>query len=78
MVAGDGDHSAHCLYPSGEANEFEYTDTIFDKAGGTVGALAFSDLDGDGWQEIWLPNYDNSYVELWKITPAQTMTEKLI
>jgi len=49
MVAGDGDHSAHCLYPTGDSSEFEYTNTIFADAKGTVGALAFSDLDGDGW-----------------------------
>lgn len=75
LVAGDGDHSAHCLYPSGDKSEFEYTDTIFKDAKGTVGALAFSDLDGDGWQEVWMPNYDKSYIELWKVTPTQTMTE---
>jgi len=49
MVAGDGDHSAHCLYPTGDSSEFEYSNTIFEDAKGTVGALAFSDLDGDGW-----------------------------
>ena len=49
FVAGDGDHSAHALYPSGDKSEFEYTDTIFSDAKGTVGALAFSDLDEDDW-----------------------------
>jgi len=49
MVAGDGDHSAHCLYPTGDSAAFEYENTIFEDAKGTVGALAFSDLDGDGW-----------------------------
>ena len=45
MVAGDGDHAAHALYPSGEASTYDYTDTIFKDAKGTVGCLAFSDLD---------------------------------
>ena len=47
-MAGDGDYSAHCLYPSGDASIFEYTDTIFQDAKGTVGALETSDLDCDG------------------------------
>ena len=60
--AGDGDHSAHALYPTGDASQFEYENTIFDDAKGTVGCLAFSDLDGDGWTEIWMPNYDKGYI----------------
>jgi len=58
LVAGDGDHAAHVLYPTGDASSFEYQNEIFDYAGGTVGALAMSDLDNDGWQEVWVPNYD--------------------
>jgi len=49
FVAGDGDHAAHVLYPTGDSSAFEYEDEIFDYAGGTVGCLAFSDLDEDGW-----------------------------
>ena len=49
FVAGDGDHSAHALYPTGDKDVFEYTDTVFSDAKGTVGALAFSDLDEDNW-----------------------------
>ena len=49
FVAGDGDHKAHALYPSGVTEDFEYTNTVFSDAKGTVGALAFSDLDEDGW-----------------------------
>ena len=62
MVAGDGDHSAHALYPSGDSAAYEYTEDTFVSAGGTVGCLAFSDLDEDGWLEIWMPNYDQSYI----------------
>ena len=50
FVAGDGDHAAHVLYPSGDDQyQFKYEDTVFDNAKGTVGCLAFSDLDEDGW-----------------------------
>lgn len=71
LVAGDGDHSAHCLYPSGDSEVFEYTDSIFANAKGTVGALETSDLDQDGWLEVWMPNYDKSYIELFKMSPAK-------
>jgi len=71
FVAGDGDHSAHVLYPTGDDKDlFEYENTVFDKAGGTVGCLAFSDLDEDGWQEVWVPNYDKSKIELYKMSSA--------
>jgi len=71
LVAGDGDYSAHCLYPSGKATVFEYTDSIFDVAGGTVGALETSDLDQDGWLEVWMDNYNGSAIELFKVSPAK-------
>ena len=52
-------------------------DTIFDDAKGTVGSLAFSDLDNDGWQEVWVPNYDKSTIELFKMSSIATETEFL-
>jgi len=72
FVAGDGDHAAHVLYPTGDKDVFEYDNTIFDDADGTVGCLAFSDLDEDGWQEVWVPNYDKSTIELYKISAASS------
>ena len=68
FIAGDGDHAAHALYPSGDPSAFEYANTVFKDAGGTVGALAFSDLDEDGWLEVWMPNYAKGYIELFKLS----------
>jgi hypothetical protein len=65
-VAGDGDHSVHILNPTGNASSFEYTDQIIKDEGGTVGALAFSDLDNNGWLEMWVPNYDSSFIEVYR------------
>lgn len=65
------------LYPSGDSAKFEYTDTIFRDAKGTVGALETSDLDGDDWLEVWMPNYDKSYIEMFKMTKAQATTAYL-
>jgi len=68
FVAGDGDYKCHVLVPTGETpEEFGYEDIVIEDAKGTVGALAFSDLDQDGWVEMWMPNYDKSTVELFKI-----------
>lgn len=71
FVAGDGDDKCHVLVPTGEnAEEFGYEDVVIEDAKGTVAALAFSDLDQDGWVEMWMPNYDKSTVELFKILPG--------
>lgn len=64
MIAGDGDHSVSIAYPTGDASKFEYTRSVLKDEGGTVGALTFSDLDKNNWQEMWVPNYDNSFIEV--------------
>lgn len=71
LVAGDGDHSAHMLYPSGDSAKFEYTNTIFKDAKGTVAAFETSDFDADNMLEVWMPNYDKSYIEMFKMTKAE-------
>jgi len=67
VIAGDGDYTAHILTHNGTLS-FEM-DTIKDE-GGTIGALTWSDLDGDNWNELWVPNYDKSYIELFKFSNA--------
>ena len=66
LVAGDGDHSVSMLDPIGDKENFQYNRTLIENTGGTVGALAFSDLDCNGWLEMWVPNYDGSTIELFK------------
>jgi len=66
-VAGDGDHKAHDLYAT---DDYTYEDNVIADTDGTIGALAFSDADGDGWVEMWMANYDQSYIEVFKIHPA--------
>ena len=76
FVAGDGDYKAHDLYPT---DSLTYTDVVISDANGTVGALDFTDLDNDGWIEMWMPNYDKSYVEVFKMHPAaaEAQTEEI-
>ena len=63
MVAGDGDHTAHILTPIDPATFAYDLDTIKEE-NGTVGALSWGDLDGDGWNELFVPDYDSSLVEV--------------
>ena len=67
LVAGDGDHKAHVLEPTGDSSKFEYEDHVVVDAKGTVGALATADYDGDGWLEMYMPNYDKGYIEVYKL-----------
>ena len=67
VVAGDGDHTAHIMTPT-DAKNFKWDlDTIKEESG-TVGALAWDDLDQDGWNELWVPDYDNSRIEVFKFS----------
>lgn len=75
LVAGDGDHDAHILAPTGDASSFEYEDYIAVEAGGTVGALATADLDGDGWLEMYMPNYDKGYIQVFKLAAAASQAD---
>ena len=36
-----------------------------------------SGLDNDGWQEVWVPNYDKGTIELYKMGDAATPAEFL-
>jgi len=69
MIAGDGDHSVSVANPTGDDSKFEYTRALIKNEGGTVGSLTFSDFDANGWQEMWVPNYDKSYIEVFLFTP---------
>ena len=72
LIAGDGTFSAHLLTPTGDASKFEYQKDLIVDAKGTIGCLDTADLDGDGWLEMYMPNYDKGYVEVYKISAASS------
>lgn len=74
LVAGDGDYTAHIMTPTDHDMHYD-VDTIKDM-GGTVGALCFADLDGDGWNEVWIPDYDNGLIELFNFAPDSQQKTK--
>lgn len=38
---------------------------------GTVGALTWADLDNDGWNEVWVPDYDHDKIEVFRLRPIE-------
>jgi len=71
LVAGDGDHTAHLMTPTD--SDFEYELDTIKEMKGTVGALTFDDLDGNKWQEVWVPDYDNSLIEAFVFSEKETL-----
>merc|ERR1711957_116154 len=65
LVAGDGDYSAHIMTHTGKLT---YDRDLIKDFGGTVGAITWADIDNDGWNEVFIPNYDKSYVEIFKVS----------
>jgi hypothetical protein len=70
VVAGDGDHTAHIMTPTDAKNFVWDLDTVKEEKG-TVGALTWDDLDLDGWNELWVPDYDSSKIEVFKFSALQ-------
>jgi hypothetical protein len=55
------------MTPTDPAN-FGYVNDTIKEEKGTVGALTFDDLDKDGWNELWVPDYDSSLIEVFKFS----------
>jgi len=63
VIAGDGDNNVEMLRPI-DTNLYNLETIKYE--GGTVGSIAFADLNGDGWLEFFVPNYDDSYIEIFQ------------
>ena len=53
--------------------DLEYEMDTIKNEGGTVGALAWSDLNNSDWNTLWVPNYDKGYIELFKFSEAPSV-----
>jgi len=78
LVAGDGDYSAHLMRPDGQGG---FKREVIKYMGGTVGSIATHDLDGDGYLEFFVPNYDNDYIEVFQfydgpVVPGPSASEE--
>jgi hypothetical protein len=59
LVSGDGEEQFHLLQPLSESpQDWGYSRSVVYDCGGTVGAPAAADLNGDGTVEVILPCYD--------------------
>ena len=77
LVAGATDDAAFLLTPTGDAAKFEYEKDLIVKEGGDVGSLATYDVDGDGWLEMFVPDYTDGSIEIFKMSAPATPTEFL-
>jgi hypothetical protein len=71
LVAGDGDYSAHLMRPDGKGN---FQREVIKNVGGTVGIIATYDFDNDGYLEFLVPNYDQSYIEVYQFYDTTSTT----
>jgi len=61
VIAGDGSQGVHLMTPVSDAtNPYAYSVTKIIEIGGTVGSLAVKDINGDGYLDAVIPDYDNS------------------
>lgn len=67
VVAGDGDHTAWIMTPT-DAKNFTWSRDAVKEEKGTVGALAWADLNNNGWNELIVPDYDSSIIEIFKFS----------
>lgn len=64
LVAGDGSHEAYFYTPQEE--DFKYKREVLRLVGGTVGAIAHADVDGDGYSEAFVPHYETGVVHVYR------------
>ena len=73
LIAGDGDHSAHLLRPTGDPENI-YSKELIKNFEGTVGAITTSDVNQNGWMEFYVANYDKGYVEVFEFYDADAQS----
>lgn len=71
LVAGDGDHTAHIMTPIDTKN-WVWDNDVLSKEKGTVGAMTWGDLNDNGWNEVWVPDYDTGIVTVFEFKHLET------
>jgi hypothetical protein len=62
LLAGDGSQQAYVLTPVSETGPLAYNVTVVIKVAGVIGSIAAGDLDGDGFTDFFVPDYDQGLV----------------
>ena len=67
-VAGDGNFITWQLSVINEET-FTYSKDIIQTIGGTAGIMAFGDVDGDGYTEVFIPYYEDGIIYVYTANP---------
>jgi len=73
LVAGDGSQSAYLMTPG--QKDFDYSIETIINVGGVIGSIGIGDVDGDGYVEFFVPNYDQGQVTAFTFSPAAAVIE---
>jgi len=55
------------------ADGFSYTQETIISTGGTIGAMAVDDIDGDGLAEFFFGDYDNGVVYAYRFSESASL-----
>lgn len=64
LVEGDGSHEVVLLSPNPGAGRFQYSRSLVEDLGGTVGSLLVRDVTGDGIVDVFAANNDDGKVSM--------------
>ena len=62
LLAGDGSQRAYVLTPTSETGPLAYNVTVAIQVQGVIGSIAAGDIDGDGFVDFFVPDYDQGRV----------------
>lgn len=68
LVAGDGDYKAWILIPD-DKEDFKYSQELIQDVKGTVGTILIKDVDGDGYNEVFIPYFEGGLIYVWTFAP---------
>eukprot|EP00483_Globobulimina_turgida_P001282 UN01284 len=68
-VAGDGNFISWELSLINQQS-FEYEKQAIKSVGGTAGIMAFGDVNGDGWTEVFIPFYEDGIIYVYTANPS--------
>ena len=70
LADGHGSDALYLLTPTGDPSKYEYRRDTVVSVGAVVPYVVQSDFDADGYNEVWMSNYQGGYVEVFKTNPA--------
>lgn len=70
LLGGDGSQKAYLISPNSEnIVDWEYTLITIIDVKNTVGQVQVGDVDGDGWSDVFIPDYDGGLVYVYTFAP---------